>query len=140
MIEDLTKDAEVGQIYTGKVVKILDFGAFVEILPGKDGMVHISELANYRVPSVEDVVSLGDEITVIVKAVDPGGRISLSRKALLTEEDNSSEGQSQENRDGNDEGFSEPDRSRDRRDQGYNRSRGRNPRGGNRGQSRRRHD
>ena len=140
MIEDLTKDAEVGQIYTGKVVKILDFGAFVEILPGKDGMVHISELANYRVPSVEDVVSLGDEITVIVKAVDPGGRISLSRKALLTDEDNSSEGQSQENRDGNDEGFSEPDRSRDRRDQGYNRSRGRNPRGGNRGQSRRRHD
>ena len=116
MIEDLTKDAEVGQIYTGKVVKILDFGAFVEILPGKDGMVHISELANYRVPSVEDVVPLGDEITVIVKAVDPGGRISLSRKALLTDEDNSSEGQSQENRDGNDEGFSEPDRSRDRRD------------------------
>ena len=140
MIEDLTKDAEVGQIYTGKVVKILDFGAFVEILPGKDGMVHISELANYRVPSVEDVVSLGDEITVIVKDVDPGGRISLSRKALLTDEDDSSEGQSQEKRDGNDEGFSESDRSRGRRDQGYNRSRGRNPRGGNRGQSRRRHD
>ena len=140
MIEDLTKDAEVGQIYTGKVVKILDFGAFVEILPGKDGMVHISELANYRVPSVEDVVSLGDEITVIVKDVDPGGRISLSRKALLTDEDNSSEGQSQEKPDSNDEGFSERDRSRGRRDQGYNRSRGRNPRGGNRGQSRRRHD
>ena len=140
MIEDLTKEAEVGQIYTGKVVKILDFGAFVEILPGKDGMVHISELANYRVPSVEDVVSLGDEITVIVKDVDPGGRISLSRKALLTDDDNSSEHQSQEKPGGNDEGFSEPDRSRGRRDQGYNRSRGRNPRGGNRGQSRRRHD
>ncbi len=84
MIEGLTKDAEVGQIYTGKVVKILDFGAFVEILPGKDGMVHISELADYRVPSVEDVVSLGEEITVIVKDVDSTGRISLSRRALLT--------------------------------------------------------
>ena len=84
MIEALTKDAEVGQIYTGKVVKILDFGCFVEILPGKDGMVHISELADYRVPSVEDVVSLGDEITVMVKDVDSTGRISLSRRALLT--------------------------------------------------------
>jgi polyribonucleotide nucleotidyltransferase len=84
MIEGLTKDAEVGQIYTGKVVKILDFGAFVEILPGKDGMVHISELADYRVPSVEDVVSLGEEITVIVKDVDSNGRISLSRRALLS--------------------------------------------------------
>ena len=84
MIEGLTKDAEVGQIYTGKVVKILDFGAFVEILPGKDGMVHISELADYRVPSVEDVVSLGEEITVMVKDVDSNGRISLSRRALLS--------------------------------------------------------
>ena len=84
MIEALTKDAQVGDVYTGKVVKTLDFGAFVEILPGKDGMVHISELADYRVPSVEDVVSVGDEITVIVKDVDPTGRISLSRRALLT--------------------------------------------------------
>ena len=83
IIEGLTKEAKVGEIYTGKVVKILDFGAFVQILPGTDGMVHISELADYRVPSVEDVVQLGEEITVIVKDIDPSGRISLSRRALL---------------------------------------------------------
>ena len=64
-------------------MRVLDFGAFVELLPGKDGMVHISELANYRVPSVEDVVSVGDEITVVVRAVDDTGRVSLSRRALL---------------------------------------------------------
>ena len=83
IIEGLTKEAKVGEIYTGKVVRILNFGAFVEILPGKDGMVHISELADHHVPSVEDVVSLGDEITVIVKDVDPTGRIALSRRMLL---------------------------------------------------------
>lgn len=136
MVEDLTKEAEIGQIYTGKVVKILDFGAFVEILPGKDGMVHISELANYRVPSVEDVVSLGDEITVIVKDVDPGGRISLSRKALLTDEDNPSGDESSEQARTTEDRSSGSDRSQGRRDQGYNRSGGRNPRGGNRGGNR----
>lgn len=87
MIEALTKEAKVGEIYTGKVVRILDFGAFVEILPGKDGMVHISELADYRVPSVEDVVQVGEEITVMVKAVDSAtGKIALSRRALLQDE------------------------------------------------------
>ena len=83
MIEDLTKDIKVGEIYTGKVVKIAPFGAFVQLLPGKDGMVHISELADYRVPSVEDVVQEGEEITVIVIDVDPTGRVKLSRRALL---------------------------------------------------------
>ena len=83
IIEGLTKEAKVGEIYTGKVVRILDFGAFVEILPGTDGMVHISELADHRVPTVEDVVQLGEEITVIVKDIDPSGRIALSRRALL---------------------------------------------------------
>ena len=87
IIEGLTKEAKVGEIYTGKVVRILDFGAFVQILPGKDGMVHISELANERVPSVEDVVQLGEEITVMVKDVDPSGRIALSRRALLQDSD-----------------------------------------------------
>jgi len=83
MIQDLTKDVEVGEIYTGKVVKTTQFGAFVEILPGRDGMVHISELANYHVPTVEDEVVSGDEVTVVVTEVDQTGRIRLSRKALL---------------------------------------------------------
>ncbi len=83
IIKDLTRDVEVGEIYTGKVVKTTQFGAFVEILPGRDGMVHISELANYHVPSVEDEVVAGDEVTVVVTEVDQTGRIRLSRKALL---------------------------------------------------------
>src|SRR5262249_33513815 len=86
MIEGLTKEAEVGEIYLGKVVRIMPYGAFVEILPGKDGMVHISELADYRVENVEDVVSLGDEINVMVIDVDREGKISLWRKAGLTGE------------------------------------------------------
>ena len=83
MIKDLTREVKTGEIFTGKVVKITGFGAFVQILPGKDGMVHISELADYRVPSVEDVVSVGEEITVVVIDVDPTGRVRLSRRALL---------------------------------------------------------
>ena len=83
MIDGLTRDPKVGDIYTGKVNSITSFGAFVEILPGKDGLVHISEMENYRVAAVEDVVSLGDEITVIVIGIDPQGKIKLSRKALL---------------------------------------------------------
>ena len=82
-IEALTKEAKVGEIYTGKVVRILAFGAFVQILPGKDGMVHISELSDQHVPSVEDVVNVGDELTVMVKGIDDTGRISLSRRMLL---------------------------------------------------------
>ncbi len=141
MIEDLTKDAEIGQIYTGKVVKILDFGAFVEILPGKDGMVHISELANYRVPAVTDVVSVGDEITVIVKDVDSNGRISLSRRALLTDDDgNTRDDTVSETRDRSYES-SGPDRPQDRQPRRDNRSRGRNPqRRDNRGNKPRRYE
>ena len=84
MIESLTKEVEVGGVYTGKVTRIFPFGALVEILPGKEGLVHISELADYRVPSVEDVVKVGDEITVMVKEADrQGGKISLSRRAVF---------------------------------------------------------
>jgi polyribonucleotide nucleotidyltransferase len=83
IIEGLTKEAEVGAIYTGKVTRIADFGAFVEILPGKEGLVHISELADYRVPKVEDVVKVGDEITVKVINIDELGRINLSRRAVF---------------------------------------------------------
>jgi polyribonucleotide nucleotidyltransferase len=82
-IEALTKDAEVGEIYTGKVVRTTDFGAFVEILPGKDGMVHISQLADFRAPSVEDVVQVGDEIMVMVTDISAEGKIRLSRQAVL---------------------------------------------------------
>ncbi|MFC2020192.1 polyribonucleotide nucleotidyltransferase [Chloroflexota bacterium] len=83
IIEGLTKEAEVGTVYTGKVSRILNFGAMVEILPGKEGLVHISELADYRVGSVEDVVKVGDEITVKVIEVDNLGRVNLSRRAVL---------------------------------------------------------
>jgi polyribonucleotide nucleotidyltransferase len=82
-IEKLTKDVEAGSIYTGKVTRLMAFGAFVEILPGKEGLVHISELADYRVPRVEDVVNVGDEVTVLVTEIDRQGRINLSRRALL---------------------------------------------------------
>src|SRR5678810_307265 len=84
-IRDRTKDVEAGTIYTGKVTRLMAFGAFVEILPGKEGLVHISELANYRVPRVEDVVNIGDEVKVLVTEIDRQGRINLSRRALLDE-------------------------------------------------------
>ncbi|HLS90651.1 MAG TPA: polyribonucleotide nucleotidyltransferase [Limnochordia bacterium] len=83
MIEALTRDVEVGGIYTGKVKRIMNFGAFVEILPGKEGLIHISKLSHERVGKVEDVVNLGDEVTVMVTDIDPLGRINLSRKDLL---------------------------------------------------------
>ena len=83
MIRGLTKEVEVGEQYTGKVVRIMNFGAFVEILPGKDGLVHISELADYRVESVEDEVKVGDEVAVLVTEIDSMGRINLSRRAVL---------------------------------------------------------
>ena len=83
MIEQLTEEAELGRIYTGRVVRITDFGAFVEILPGSDGLVHISQLADYRVNTVKDVVDVGDEIMVMVTNVGPEGKIRLSRRAVL---------------------------------------------------------
>jgi len=83
MIESLTEEAVVGRIYTGKVVRITDFGAFVEILPQTDGLVHISQLDTEHVDQVEDVAKVGDEITVMVTNIDPEGRIRLSRQAVL---------------------------------------------------------
>ena len=87
IIEDLTREIEVGQVYEGTVRRIEKFGAFVEIAKGKDGLVHISELAHERVGKVEDVLSLGDKVTVKVIEIDGQGRINLSRKALLPKED-----------------------------------------------------
>jgi len=83
IIRDLTAEAEVGAVYTGKVKKIMDFGAFVEILPNTDGLIHISELAHHRVKAVTDILKEGDEVTVKVLDVDRQGKIRLSRKALL---------------------------------------------------------
>lgn len=83
IINGITAEAEVGKVYTGKVTRLMAFGAFVEILPGKEGLVHISQLSTERVNKVEDVVSVGDEIVVKVTEIDQKGRINLSRKAVL---------------------------------------------------------
>jgi DNA polymerase III epsilon subunit family exonuclease len=82
-IESLTRDVEVGGLYLGKVTRIMGFGCFVEILPGKEGLVRIGELADYHVPTVEDVVSVGDEVMVVVTEIDRQGRVNLSRKAAM---------------------------------------------------------
>jgi len=86
-ITGMTAEAEIGKIYRGKVVTIKEFGAFVEFLPGKDGLVHISELANFRVKQTEDIVKMGDEIWVKCLGVDEKGRVKLSRKAAMAERD-----------------------------------------------------
>jgi len=86
-IMGMTAEAEIGKIYRGRVVTIKDFGAFVEFLPGKDGLVHISELANFRVKQTEDIVKMGDEIWVKCLGVDEKGRVRLSRKAAMAERD-----------------------------------------------------
>lgn len=86
IIDSLTHEVAVGEVYLGKVVRIMTFGAFVELLPGKDGLVHISKLSNRRVAKVEDVVNIGDEILVRVEEIDEKGRINLTRKGLLPED------------------------------------------------------
>jgi polyribonucleotide nucleotidyltransferase len=86
IIEDIVREVEVGQMYLGKVKRIEKFGAFVEIFAGKDGLVHISELAEERVGKVEDVIAIGDEILVKVTEIDKQGRVNLSRKAILKEQ------------------------------------------------------
>ncbi len=119
-VQALTAEPEIGRIYTGKVVRTTDFGAFVEFLPGQDGLVHISQLADYHVASVEDVAKVGDEIMVMVIDIDNTGRVRLSRQAVL-------------------EGWTaEEAREHDRRPSGGGRSGGRggDSRGGSRGDSR----
>jgi len=85
IVEKLTEEAEIGKVYNGKVRRITNFGAFIEILPGTDGMVHISELENYRVDKVEDILRLGDMVDVKVIDIDRDGKIRLSRKAVLND-------------------------------------------------------
>jgi polyribonucleotide nucleotidyltransferase len=103
-IVGMTAEAEIGKIYRGKVVTIKDFGAFVEFLPGKDGLVHISELANFRVKQTEDIVKLGDEIWVKCLGVDEKGRVRLSRKAAMAERDQQMSGQGTAGGDGGEQG------------------------------------
>ncbi len=83
MIEDIVREVEVGEVYTGRVTRLLKFGAFVELLPGKEGLCHISQLAKHRVESVEDVVKVGDQLQVKVIEIDEKGRINVSHKVLL---------------------------------------------------------
>jgi polyribonucleotide nucleotidyltransferase len=82
-IDAMMEVPEAGKIYTGKVVRVADFGAFVEILPGTDGMVHISQLSDTRVNQVTDVVNVGDEVMVMLTDVSPDGKLRLSRRAVL---------------------------------------------------------
>jgi polyribonucleotide nucleotidyltransferase len=85
MVQELTQEAELDRVYLGKVKRITDFGAFVEIFPGTDGLIHISHLAEGRVEKVTDVVSEGDEVLAKCIDIDPSGRIRLSRKEALAE-------------------------------------------------------
>lgn len=89
MVEELTQEAEIDRLYTGKVKRITDFGAFVEIFPGTDGLVHISHLAEGRVERVTDVVAEGDEVLVKCIDIDPSGKIRLSRKEAMADSINS---------------------------------------------------
>jgi polyribonucleotide nucleotidyltransferase len=86
MIGDITMEPEVGQIYDGTVVRVMDFGAFVQILPGTDGLCHISQLATHRVSNVSDIVKEGDKLRVKVLEINRDGKIRLSHKAILEEE------------------------------------------------------
>ena len=83
MIEDIVREVEVGETYTGTVTRLMKFGAFVEVLPGKEGLCHISQLSNRRIEKVEDVVQVGDQLTVKVVEIDDKGRINVSHKATM---------------------------------------------------------
>jgi polyribonucleotide nucleotidyltransferase len=90
IISGMTAEIEIGVIYQGRVVSIKEFGAFVEVMPGKDGLVHISELADFRVKRTEDVVKVGDLIHVKCIGIDDKGRVKLSRRAAMKERDEAS--------------------------------------------------
>ena len=125
-IESLTEEVEIGKIYTGQVVRVEAYGAFVNLLPGVDGLVHISQLADYRVNNVEEIANVGDELTTMVIDIDPAGKIRLSRQAVL-------EGWSaEEARDRDRGGRRGGGRERERGGRGGNRERERSMRNGGR--------
>ncbi len=126
MIERLTELPEIGKTYIGRVKKITNFGAFVEILPGKEGLLHISELEHHRVRRVEDVLSVGDEVEVKLVGIDTNGKLDLSRKALLPKEEGAEEeeGKGRSPREGGEHRRPRGDRRHDR-SRGHDRERGR---------------
>ena len=124
-IESLTEEVEIGKIYTGQVVRVEAYGAFVNLLPGVDGLVHISQLADYRVNNVEEIANVGDELTTMVIDIDPAGKIRLSRQAVL-------EGWSAEEARDRDRGGRRGGRERERGGRGGNRERDRSMRNGGR--------
>jgi polyribonucleotide nucleotidyltransferase len=147
-IAGMTAEAEIGKIYRGRVVTIKEFGAFVEFLPGKDGLVHISELANFRVKQTEDIVKMGDEIWVKCLGVDEKGRVRLSRRAAMAERDQQMGGAPAEGApageggppaEGGDQG-EHRDSGEHRGDSGEHRGDRGEPRGGDRGPRRDRGD
>ncbi|EUJ36955.1 polynucleotide phosphorylase/polyadenylase [Listeria weihenstephanensis FSL R9-0317] len=91
MIEEIVREVQIGEIFDGKVRRIEKFGAFVELFKGKDGLVHISELAHERVGKVEDILKLGDIVKVKVTEIDDHGRVNLSRKALIEKKEGETE-------------------------------------------------
>jgi polyribonucleotide nucleotidyltransferase len=129
IIKEITAEAEVGKTYLGKVTRIAAFGAFVEIIPGMDGLLHISELAEHRVREVKDEVSEGDEILVKVIEVD-GDRVRLSRKALLKEKRQEGEGGEKDGDKGGEKGGGEGER---KAASGHSNRSGRRPFGGGQG-------
>ena len=122
IIEGILEEPEVGKTYTGTVTRLMSFGAFVEILPGKEGLLHVSQYDYTRVEKIEDVLSVGDKVDVKLTEIDSQGRLNISRKALLEKP----------------EGYEErPERPRnDRNDRGGRDNRDRNNRGGNSGSGR----
>lgn len=129
-IESLTEEAEIGKIYTGQVVRVEAYGAFVNLLPGVDGLVHISQLADYRVNNVEEIANVGDELTTMVIDIDPAGKIRLSRQAVL--EGWSAEEAREKDRGGRRGGGGGGGRDRDRGGRGGGRERERSMRNGGR--------
>lgn len=133
-IEALSAEIEIGKVYKGRVVTIKEFGAFVEVFPGQDGLVHVSELSNKRVARVEDVIKMGDDIWVKCIGVDEKGRVKLSRKAAMEErgEIPPSTGAPEEGAPAAAEGEARPERA-ERPERGGDRGGDRGPRGGDRG-------
>jgi len=133
-IEALSAEIEIGKVYKGRVVTIKEFGAFIEVFPGQDGLVHVSELSNKRVARVEDVIKMGDDIWVKCIGVDEKGRVKLSRKAAMEErgEIPPSTGAPEEGAPAATEGEARPERA-ERPERGGDRGGDRGPRGGDRG-------